>query len=189
MRVRQQDRSVLAAGAVLAVGMALAGCGGSGDDVAAARAEGAAQARLEERTKSQAEETARLRREVERLKSPRTTQRSTTTVVERPTTPVPTGSGSGTIRTASSGTTRWPAWTVQLGSFTGRSGAEATAARARANGLPDVGILNSSEHSSLRAGYWMVYSGSTSQATAQGAVGRARSAGFSDALARFVSGG
>jgi len=66
----------------------------------------------------------------------------------------------------SSGIGTWPAsrsgWTIALVSYPqtgGRKAAVVEARRARARGLPDVGILDSSAYASLHPGYWIVFSG------------------------------
>jgi hypothetical protein len=70
----------------------------------------------------------------------------------------------------------------------GRSEADAIAQRARAAGLPEVGVLFSSDFSSLRPGWWAVYSGVyDSDAEARAAVPRARSSGFPSAYPRRVA--
>jgi septal ring-binding cell division protein DamX len=56
----------------------------------------------------------------------------------------------------------WPAgrtaWTIVLESATSRSEAEAVARRLQSGG-DTVGVLHSNDHSSLRPGYWVVFSG------------------------------
>lgn len=85
----------------------------------------------------------------------------------------------------------WPAatagWTVVLTSKSTRDAAQQTATRAAAAGMPDTGILLSSEHSSLRAGYWVAYSGVLTHDQAVTRTAQAHSAGFSDAYPRFVN--
>jgi hypothetical protein len=63
-------------------------------------------------------------------------------------------------------TTDWPAgedgWTIALVSVPqtkGRRLAAGRAAQARREGLPQVGILDSSRYASLHPGYWVVFSG------------------------------
>jgi predicted nucleic acid-binding Zn ribbon protein len=93
------------------------------------------------------------------------------------------------------GVISWPAgtsgYTVVLASIPtdrGRAAAESRAQVALAAGLPEVGILDSSSYSSLRPGFWVVFSGVyTDLAQARAAVGRARSAGFPDAYSRRVA--
>lgn len=158
-----------------------AGCGDAGSEsadvearVARERADAARQARQDERLKT-------LKREVEQLKKGNRSNR-TTTVIER-------ARRTGTSTRTESGS--WPsgacAWTVVLRSSTSKSEAEVAAARANESGLPDVGTLLSSEHTSLRAGYWVAYSGVLSRADATARQREARAAGFSDAYARYVS--
>jgi hypothetical protein len=74
-------------------------------------------------------------------------------------TPTPTPSstpGSGTIA-------EWPAgqdgWTVILASKNGEDAARDSAESFSAEGVPDVGILDSDDFSSLEGGFWVVYSG------------------------------
>jgi predicted nucleic acid-binding Zn ribbon protein len=84
----------------------------------------------------------------------------------------------------------WPAgrsaWTVILKSASTRSAAEATASDLQAKG-DTVGVLNSSEHSSLEPGYWVVFSGQyDSRSAAQTALGSLASKP-ADAYVRKVS--
>ncbi len=66
---------------------------------------------------------------------------------------------------------------VSLPQSNGRDSAAATAAEARRDGLPDVGILNSSRFASLHPGYFVVFAGVfDSQAEATSALPRVRSA-------------
>jgi hypothetical protein len=48
---------------------------------------------------------------------------------------------------------------VSLPESGGRAGAQSAARKAIADGLTDVGVLNSSEYSSLHPGYFVVFSG------------------------------
>jgi len=78
----------------------------------------------------------------------------------------------------------WPrerrGWTIVLLSVpqsNGREAADARAAEARRDGIPDVGVLNSSRFASLHPGYYVVFSGIfDSQAEATSALPQARSA-------------
>lgn len=83
------------------------------------------------------------------------------------------GSGEGSDRKALKG-----AYTVMLSSIRaskGRASADAAARRFRRAGLPGVGVLLSSDHPSLRRGYYVVHSGSfTSSAAAQRSAAKAR---------------
>ena len=81
------------------------------------------------------------------------------------------------------GLTEWPAgqngWTIVLASVpqsSGRAAATREANKASSGGLSDVGVLNSSEFSSLHSGYFVVFSGVyNSESEARGALGTAKS--------------
>jgi hypothetical protein len=100
----------------------------------------------------------------------------------------------GTTTTTGSNVS-WPpnkdGFTVVLKSVptsNGRSEAEQAANKARTNGLSQVGILNSSDFSSLNPGYYVTFTGiydTVSQANA--ALPNARSKGFPTAYVREVS--
>ena len=100
----------------------------------------------------------------------------------------------GTTTTTGSNAT-WPlnkdGWTVVLKSVptsNGRSGAEKAADKARTNGLTQVGILNSSDFSSLNPGYYVTFTGIyDTQSQADAALPNARSIGFPTAYVREVS--
>jgi hypothetical protein len=97
--------------------------------------------------------------------------------------------------TIASGTVTWPSgkdgYTIVLKSVPtsqGRSQADAAAQRAINHGLTQVGVLNSSNYSSLNPGYWVTFTGiydTQSQATA--ALPNARSKGFPTAYIRRVA--
>ncbi|HEX4929838.1 MAG TPA: zinc ribbon domain-containing protein [Gaiellaceae bacterium] len=81
------------------------------------------------------------------------------TVAESNTLPSPSDEGPTSVADWPSGT---DGWTVVLASFPqtgGRKAADARAKRARARGLPQVGVLDSSSYASLHPGYWVVFSG------------------------------
>jgi hypothetical protein len=74
-----------------------------------------------------------------------------------------------------------------LGAFSSEWRARDRQRQASGRGL-DAGVLNSSEFSSLRPGYWIVFSGtfvSSNEAAAQAQ--KARALGYSDSYPRFVS--
>jgi hypothetical protein len=86
----------------------------------------------------------------------------------------------------------WPptrdAYTVVLASKTTRSEAKAVADEARGD-LPGVGVLRSDAHPSLRAGYWVAYSGAfDTRAPANQNAADARAIGFPSAYVRWVQG-
>jgi hypothetical protein len=83
-------------------------------------------------------------------------------------TPTPTPSAtptpSPTSTPGSSGSiAEWPAgtdgWTVVLASKSSEDAARDSAESFSAEGIPDVGILDSNDFSSLKGGFWVVYSG------------------------------
>ena len=70
----------------------------------------------------------------------------------------------------------------------GRGAPLATAKRAAGLGLPDVGVLQSSDFSSLHPGYSIVFSGIyRSRADAEAALTSARATGFGTAYTREIS--
>lgn len=125
----------------------------------------------------------------------------TTGITTLPTTPIPTTTGFTTTTTATTTTgttttalTAWPAgkdgFTVVLKSVPtsqGRGEADAAAQTARTNGLPQVGVLNSSDFSSLTPGYYVAFSGTyDTEDQAVAALPNARSKGFPTAYIREV---
>lgn len=90
----------------------------------------------------------------------------------------------------------WPAgttgWTIVLVSYPktlGRATPVRTAREAAKDGLPDVGVLDSSRYASLQPGYFVVWSGVyDSQAEANAAVQSAHQAGFGAAYSRRIAG-
>jgi hypothetical protein len=113
--------------------------------------------------------------------NPGTTATAPTTTTTLPTTTqatttVPTTTTTGTLAT-------WPAgkdgYTIVLRSVPksqGRDTAEAEARRAMSQGLTQVGVLDSSDYTSMRSGYWVVFSGIyDTKAQAQSGLPTARS--------------
>ena len=96
---------------------------------------------------------------------------------------------------SSGGPADWPGgtdgFTVILASIPesrGRGQAESRAARAEAAGLDEVGVLLSSQFGSLRAGYWVTFTGvHGSLNAARAELPSARAAGFPTAYTRRVS--
>jgi len=134
---------------------------------------------------------------------PATTTRQTTTApptttTTTTTTPPPTRTTTTTTTTttvAPQSLTAWPAgasgYTDVLESIplaSGRAFAVARALAAKRQGLPEVGVLVSSDYSSLRPGYYVVFSGIyPSSAAAAAALGAAHSQGFTDAYQARVA--
>jgi hypothetical protein len=93
------------------------------------------------------------------------------------------------------GALSWPAttdgWTIVLLSYPavrGRTAPLQTARRAAGLGLPQVGVLDSSDFSSLHPGYAIVFSGVyRSRADAEAALTSARATGFGTAYTREIS--
>jgi hypothetical protein len=127
---------------------------------------------------------------------------STLTLPTNSTTTTTTGSTTTTTATTTGSTTTnantiisWPSgkngYTVVLGSTPtsqGRGPAEAAANDAIDAGLTQVGILNSSDYSSLNPGYYVTFAGVyDTQSQAESALPNARSKGFSTAYVRRVA--
>lgn len=97
--------------------------------------------------------------------------------------------------TTTGGNVNWPpskdGFTVVLKSVEtskGRSPAESAADKARTNGLPEVGILNSTDYSSMNPGYYVTFTGIyDTESQAEAALPNARSKGFPTAYVREVS--
>lgn len=171
-------RALTVAACVAAAG--LSSCGQSDPaELQQAKEEGAAQQRLLDQQRELQDKVSTLERKKGGEQSTKTV---TVTVGGAPSSEPSPGSSAGGS---------WPAgtsaWTVILASAGDHSSAENVAARALAAGLEGVGVLNSSDHSSLRAGYWVAYTGVLGKDDAARRQGEARAAGFSDAYARFVS--
>jgi len=108
-----------------------------------------------------------------------------TTSPSAPTTPSSPSPGA-------TGLVSWPSgqngWTIVLRSDTNPQAARAEARRALRKGLRDVGVLDSSDYSSLHPGYVIVFTGVyDSQAAAQQGLDAATAAGYPAANVRPVS--
>jgi hypothetical protein len=96
---------------------------------------------------------------------------------------------------AANGRLGWPAgrngWTIVLFSYpvtSGTAAAFATSSRAARSGLPEVGVIDSGQFSSLHPGYYIVFSGVYSSAgEAEAALRSVRASGFSSAYTRQIS--
>jgi hypothetical protein len=138
--------------------------------------------------------TLTLSTEPTTLTIPPTTTAFTTTTIQATTTSFTTTTTNPTTTTGGS-IISWPSgrngYTVVLkstGTSEGRSEADAAAQRAINAGLPQVGVLNSSNYSSLNPGYYVTFTGIyDSQNEAEGALPRARQAGFPLAYVRRVA--
>jgi len=121
---------------------------------------------------------------------------TTQTIPTLDTSTLTTATTSTTVTTTPSGNIRsWPSgregYTVVLASVEtakGRGDAEQKANQAIANGLTNVGILNSSDFLTLNPGYYVVFQGVYDTAAgAQDGLATARSSGFPLAYVREVS--
>jgi hypothetical protein len=117
--------------------------------------------------------------------------------------PLPTAPGSGTGKTPTptkpapnpNALASWPAgqsgYTIILESLPvaqGRTTALARARQAKRGGLKEVGVLLSSDYSSLHAGYYAIFSGIyRTQAEATAGLGAAHAGGFPDAYQTRVT--
>jgi hypothetical protein len=123
-------------------------------------------------------------------KTAKTTSRTPKTTTTSRITTLPAGP-----KPPPNGKFEWPAhqngWTLVLISYAtsnGRAVPEAAAARAAAAGLPQVGVLDSADYSSLHPGYYVVFSGIySSQSEAEAALASARAGGFGGAYTREIS--
>jgi hypothetical protein len=177
---------------VVALTMSASGCGSDSDDGNAGRDDAQA---IEARIDRERAEAARLARQDERLKTlerelkeakrkprTRTVTAPQPTAASAPNTPAPAVPGSSSDD--------WPGGTVHtviLGSKGSESEARDLQRQANDAGL-QAGVLFSSSYRSLRAGFWVTFSGAfpSSSAAAERRT-RARAAGFSQAYVRFVS--
>jgi hypothetical protein len=120
----------------------------------------------------------------------RTTTTTTTTTKARTTTrkkpPKPLVDANGLIAWPGS-----PAYTVVLASIpvsSGKEGARQKAVEALNAGLGDVGVLKSSDYSSLHPGYYVVFSGVfKTESAALSHIAAARKAGFASAYQKRIA--
>jgi hypothetical protein len=97
--------------------------------------------------------------------------------------------------TAANGRLTWPVgrngWTIVLFSYpitSGTTAAYATASRAAHTGLPEVGVIDAGQFSSLHPGYFVVFSGVySSKSEAEAALRSVHASGFSSAYTRQIS--
>jgi membrane protein implicated in regulation of membrane protease activity len=121
---------------------------------------------------------------------PTTSTSSTTTgtTTSSTTTTSPTTTGTGTIISWPSGKNGYTIIVRSTPTSQGRGPAESAAHQAINAGLPQVGILNSSDYSSMNPGYYVTFTGVyDTQSQAQSALPNARSKGFPTAYVRRVA--
>jgi hypothetical protein len=124
---------------------------------------------------------------------PTLTIQPTTTVL--PTTGTTTTTTTATTTAPTNTIIAWPAgkdgYTVVIASYPtsgGRSRAETKAREAISKGLTEVGILNSTNYSSLAPGYYVVFSGvHDTEAQARNGLTSVRTAGYPTAYVREIS--
>lgn len=153
------------------------------------------QAALEQRIERERDEAARLARQDEKIKQLEKEVReakksgggTSSSNASSSRTPA---SAAGTTSNASASADDWSGGsghTVVIASLGSQSQALAKQRDVTTAGL-DAGVLNSSDYSSLRPGFWVVFSGSFSTAElAAERQARARNLGFGDAYVRYVS--
>ena len=188
--MRGRMGSVAVLGLLAAVAALLGGCGGGGAETGAeelARQHEIAAARhAAARSARQAEHLRQLEREVAALKRGAARDRTAVAESSPPEPAEPTTEPSDTPAAGGD----WPGgsgYTAILASLGSEAEARATQRQASAAGL-DAGVLLSSDYSSLRPGYWVVFSGnfgSVSEAAERAS--RAQSLGYADAYPRFVA--
>lgn len=189
MLSRPRPKAYLAAAAVAALLAAapLGGCGessdsGAGDlarqrELAEARKQAAQDARQSATIERLEEKVNRLKdgEEGGRVSGEAPSNTAATTPVQEP---APSGLGD------------WPGgsgYSAMIGAFSSEGNARTRQREASELGL-DAGVLYSSNFSSLRPGYWVVFSGTfDSQEEAAARAARARELGYSDSYPRFVS--
>lgn len=130
--------------------------------------------------------------------APSTTEPSTTTTepsTTQPSTTEPSTTEPSTTEPSttapSTGASDWPtgttAWTAVLSSLRSESAARAAKSKVRAAGEP-AGVLFSSDHPGLRAGYWVVFSGTYSSQPPAAAQAQKLRPKFPGAYARRIQG-
>jgi cell division septation protein DedD len=181
---------ILLAALALAVSACLGACGGSGGDSAASelvRQRELAEARHEAAQDArQSTHIKQLERRVRSVKREAARGQGASPVAEEG----ETGTASPPPAPTSPGADDWAGgagYTAILASVSSEAEALVVQTEATSRGL-DAGVLNSSDFSSLRPGYYVVFSGAFSSADdAAARAERAQSLGYRDAYPRFVA--
>jgi hypothetical protein len=175
---------------LLLLGGLFAGCGDSGNSGAGdlARQQELAEARKEAAQDARQSATIeRLEQRLDRIKDGEDEPVSESTV---PTTAPAPPSSPPSEETSSPSLGDWPGgsgYSAMLGAFSSEDNARTRQSEASELGL-DAGVLYSSNFSSLRPGYWVVFSGTFgTQGEAEARAARARELGYSDSYPRFVA--
>jgi len=186
---KRGQQSLLAILFLLLGGMILCACGGSTDSGASELARQRELAEARKQAAQDARQSAHIEDLERRLKSISRENEGRGQTEEAPATAPSTPTGTGDQEhNASSGD--WPGgsgFTAILASLSSEAEANSIQAEATAGGL-DAGVLYSSNFSSLRPGYWVVFSGVFPDASgAATRTTRAHELGYADAYPRFVS--
>ena len=105
-----------------------------------------------------------------------------------PTPTPPPASGSGTLRSWPSEKSGYTTILMSVPHAQGRAAAETRGREATAKGVDDVGVLDSSQFSSLRKGYYVVFAGvHDTEAQAVAKLGSVRQAGYPVSYVREVT--
>lgn len=183
------QRLIAAIGVFALGGLLLCACGGSGESGASqlARQRELAEARKE--AAQNARQSAHIKDLERELKSISKEHEHPDQVEPDPAATVPATADSSAGEQGSN-LGDWPGgsgFTAILASLSTEADAASTQAEATARGL-DAGVLYSSNFSSLRPGYWVVFSGVFPDASgASTRASRAHELGYSDAYPRFVA--
>jgi hypothetical protein len=119
---------------------------------------------------------------------PPTTTATLPTTTQPTTSTQPTTTTSGTIISWPAGTDGWTIILKSTPTSEGRGPADAAAQQAINAGLRQVGVLNSSDYSSLNPGFYVTFTGVyTTESQAEGGLANARSKGFPTAYVRKVA--
>jgi hypothetical protein len=173
---------------LLAAVVGLSACGGSTDSGTSELARQQELAEARNQAAQDARQSAHIKELERRLRSIARENRNGSSTEVSPTPSDTTGQPSEPEQESDLGD--WPGgsgFTAILASLPSEAEAASTQADATTRGL-DAGVLYSSNFSSLRPGYWVVFSGAFPNAS--GAAARTRRAhelGFADAYPRFVS--
>ena len=117
-----------------------------------------------------------------------TTPTQPTTTTQPTTSTQPTTTTPGTIISWPAGTDGYTVVLKSTPTAQGRGPADAAAQQAINAGLRQVGVLNSSDYSSMNPGYYVTFTGVyTTESQAQAALPNARSKGFPTAYVRRVA--
>jgi hypothetical protein len=176
---------------VAAAALVLAGCGGGSSGSSTSTTDGAAQLANQHELAQARRQGAQAARQAARIKALEREVRGVRSDVRRGhSQSAPPAVEPEPAPTAETGSDDWPGgsgYTAILASVSSEGEARSIQTEATGKGL-DAGVLFSGDYSSLRPGYWVVFSGVFQDADdADGRAGHAHELGYSDAYPRFVS--